>query len=203
MHRKTPPPRKTIPDAALDQLFRDARTYDELAGPVTDAQLHAIYDLMKFGPTTANSQPLRIVFVRSEAAKAMLSPALSAGNHDKTMRAPVTAILAYDTRFYEHLIRMFPEKPEARTWFEGREQHIETTALRNSSLQGAYFILAARAVGLDCGPMSGFDNAKVDAAFFPNGRFRSNFICNLGYGNPAQIGPRNPRFTFEDVARVA
>ncbi len=187
----------------MDQLFREARTHDEFSGPVTDAQLRAIYDLMKFGPTTANSQPLRIVFVRSSAAKEKLAPALSATNRDKTMRAPVTAILAYDLRFYEHLTRTFPQKPEARTWFEGREQHVETTALRNSSLQGAYFILAARGVGLDCGPMSGFDNAKVDAAFFPDGRVKSNFICNLGYGDPAKLTPRNPRFDFEEVASIA
>jgi 3-hydroxypropanoate dehydrogenase len=115
----------------------------------------------------------------------------------------VTAILAYDTRFYERLIETFPKKPEARTWFEGREQHIESTALRNSSLQGAYFMLAARAIGLDCGPMSGFDNAKLDAAFFPDGRFKSNFICNLGYGDPANLSPRNPRFAFDDVVRIA
>ncbi|MBX6426511.1 MAG: malonic semialdehyde reductase [Variibacter sp.] len=195
--------RKTLTDDALDQLFRAARTYDELTGPVTDTQLRAIYDLMKFGPTTANSQPLRIVFVRSAAAKARLAPALSSANRGKTMRAPVTAILAYDTRFYEHLVRTFPHKPEARTWFEGRPQHIETTALRNSSLQGAYFMLAARAVGLDCGPMSGFDNAKVDAEFFPDGRFKSNFICNLGCGDPGTLAPRNPRFDFDEVCRIA
>ncbi|HET9903913.1 MAG TPA: malonic semialdehyde reductase [Xanthobacteraceae bacterium] len=160
--------RGVLPETALDQLFRKARTHEEFSGPVSEAQLRAIYDLMKFGPTTANTQPLRIVFVQSAEAKELLSPALSSDNRGKTMRAPVTAILAYDTRFYEHLIRTFPHKPEARGWFEGRPQHIETTALRNSSLQGAYFILAARAVGLDCGPMSGFDNAKVDAAFFPD-----------------------------------
>jgi 3-hydroxypropanoate dehydrogenase len=191
-----------LPEAALDRLFREARTCEEFAGPVTDAQLRAIHDLMKFGPTTANSQPLRIVFVRSAEAKERLSPALSSTNRPKTMRAPVTAILAYDTRFYEHLIRTFPHEPKARTWFEGRDEVVQTTALRNSSLQGAYFILAARAVGLDCGPMSGFDNAKVDAAFFPDGRFKSNFICNLGYGDRTGLPPRRPRFAFDEVCRI-
>lgn len=190
-----------LPDAALDRLFRQARTCEEFAGPVTDAQLRAIYDLMKFGPTTANSQPLRIVFVRSAQAKERLAPALSSTNRGKTMRAPVTAILAYDTRFYEHLVRTFPHEPKARTWFEGRRD-LETTALRNASIQGGYFILAARAVGLDCGPMSGFDNAKVDAAFFPDGRFRSNFICNLGYGDRASLPPRRPRLAFDEVCRI-
>ena len=189
---------------ALDVLFRQARTHSSLSGPVTDDQLRALYELLKLGPTTFNSQPGRFVFVRSKEAKAKLAPALSAANHDKTMAAPVTAIVAYDLRFYEKLPRTFPHRPEANKAFMGDEKvpHTERTALRNSSLQGAYLIMAARALGLDCGPMSGFDNAKVDAAFFPDGRWKSNFLCNLGHGDPAKVMPRNPRLTFEKACRI-
>ncbi|MGE5129591.1 MAG: malonic semialdehyde reductase [Sphingomonadaceae bacterium] len=194
-----------IDSQAFDVLFRAARTQNGfLDRPVTDEQLRQIHDLMKWGPTTQNSQPMRIVFVRSKQAKEKLAPALSPGNLDKTMKAPVTAIIAYDTRFYEHLPRTFPNNPAAKNNYEGEEKraHVERTALRNSSLQGAYFIIAARALGLDCGPMSGFDNAKVDAAFFPDGRFKSNFLINLGRGDPSKVFPRNPRFEFDEVCKV-
>lgn len=194
-----------IDSQAFDVLFRAARTQNGfLDRPVTDEQLRQIHDLMKWGPTTQNSQPMRIVFVRSKQAKEKLAPALSPGNLDKTMKAPVTAIIAYDTRFFEHLPRTFPNNPAAKNNYEGEEKraHVERTALRNSSLQGAYFIIAARALGLDCGPMSGFDNAKVDAAFFPDGRFKSNFLINLGRGDPSKVFPRNPRFEFDEVCKV-
>jgi 3-hydroxypropanoate dehydrogenase len=194
-----------IDSQAFDVLFRGARTQNGfLDRPVTDEQLRQVHDLMKWGPTTQNSQPMRIVFVRSKQAKERLAPALSPGNLDKTMKAPVTAIIAYDTRFYEHLPRTFPNNPAAKNNYEGEDKraHVERTALRNSSLQGAYFIIAARALGLDCGPMSGFDNAKVDAAFFPDGRFKSNFLINLGRGDPSKVFPRNPRFEFDEVCKV-
>ena len=190
-----------LSDAALDQLFRAARTHNVLHGPVTDDELHALYELMKFGPTSSNCQPARILFVRSQDAKERLKPALSSRNRDKTMAAPVTAILAYDLHFYEHLPRMFPHNPTAKTWFEGKPD-TPFHALLNGALQGAYLILAARAIGLDCGPMSGFDNAKVDAAFFPDGRVKSSFLCNLGRGDPAQPFERLPRFSFDEVCRV-
>ena len=193
-------------DQALDTLFRNARTQNGfLDKPVSDALLHALYELMKWGPTTMNSQPARLVFVRSKAGKEKLAPALSPGNRDKTMAAPVTAIIAYDLQFYENLPRTFPNNPNAKAAFEGEQKklHVQTTALRNGSLQGAYLILSARALGLDCGPMSGFDNAKVDAAFFPEGRIKSNFLCNLGYGDPAKVFPRNPRLPFEEACSLA
>jgi 3-hydroxypropanoate dehydrogenase len=190
---------------ALDTLFRTARTHNGFSDkPVSDEMLRQVHELIKWGPTSANCQPARIVFVRSKAAKEQLAPALSPTNLDKTMKAPLTAIVAYDPKFYEHLPRMFVHNQTAKSWFEGSEKKAfaETTAFRNGSLQGAYFILAARAVGLDCGPMSGFDNAKVDAAFFPDGRFKSNFLCNLGYGDPSKLMPRNPRLTFEEMCRI-
>ena len=189
----------------VDVLFRKARTHNVFSDkPVSDEILRQVHELMKWGPTSANCQPARLVFVRSKAAKERLAPALSPTNLDKTMQAPLTAIVAHDPRFYEHLPRMFAHNQTAKSWFEGPEKKAfaETTAFRNGSLQGAYFIFAARAVGLDCGPMSGFDNAKVDAAFFPDGRFKSNFLCNLGYGDAGKLMPRNPRFTFEEVCRI-
>lgn len=197
--------RATIDAAALDALFREARTANAfLPEPVTDAQLRAIVDLMKMGPTTANSLPARFVFVRSPAAKARLRPALSSGNLDKTMNAPVTAIVAYDTEFHRNLARTFPHNPDAMSWFdgEGKRAERETHAFRNGTLQGAYFILAARAVGLDCGPMSGFDNAKVDAEFFPGGRVRSNFLCNLGVADHSKTFARGPRLDFDEICEV-
>lgn len=181
--------------AALDRLFRTARTFNAFAGEVTDADLTAIYDLMKFGPTSANASPARFAFVRSAAAKEKLRPALSPGNLDKTMRAPCTVIVAHDLEFHERLPELFPHT-DARSWFVGKPELIATTAFRNGSLQGAYFMLAARALGFDCGPMSGFDSAKVDAAFFPDGKVKSNFLINLGKGDPAGLFPRSPRLPF-------
>ena len=193
-----------LDDRALDVLFRNARTHNELSGEVTDDDLKRIYSLMKWGPTTANSCPARFVFVRSAEAKRKLEPAMSEGNRAKTMAAPVTAIIAYDTRFYDLLPKLF-HNPEARSWFAGeaKAKSTEVAALRNGSLQGAYFILAARAAGFDCGPMSGFDNAKVDAAFFPDGHWKSNFLCNIGRGDPASLFPRNPRLAFDEACRIA
>ncbi|MDB6164629.1 MAG: malonic semialdehyde reductase [Xanthomonadaceae bacterium] len=187
---------------ALDQLFRQARTYNAFSGDVSDQTLRELYDLVKFGPTTANASPARFVFVRSPEGKARLEPALSEGNHDKTMSAPVTVIVAYDLAFYEKLPVLFPHV-DAKAWFEGQpETELTTVALRNSSLQGAYLILAARALGLDCGPMSGFDNAKVDAAFFAGTQIRSNFLVNLGHGDPTSIFARSPRLGFDEACRI-
>jgi len=191
-----------IADTALDQLFRDARTHNAFAGPVADADLREIYDLMKWGPTSANSSPARFVFVRTAEGKERLRPALSAGNLAKTMAAPVLVIVAYDLEFYEQLPKLFPHT-DARSWFAGKEaSHIRDNALRNGTLQGAYFIVAARALGFDCGPMSGFDNALVDAAFFRDGKWKSNFLINLGHGDPAKVRPRNPRLTFDEACRL-
>ena len=194
-----------IDPQALDVLFREARTANGfLDTPVPDALLREAYDLMKMGPTSANCQPARLVFLRSAEAKARLKPALSAGNLEKTLLAPVTVIVAHDTQFHEHLPRLFPHNPTAKSWFDGEHNRAgrETAAMRNGTLQGAYFMLAARAVGLDCGPMSGFDHAKVDAEFFPDGRFRSNFLCNLGYGDPSKLFARGPRFDFDEACSV-
>jgi len=190
---------------SLDILFREARTHNAFSGPVSDEQLRALYDLMKWAPTTMNTQPARIVFVRTPEGKEKLKPALSPGNLDKTMSAPVTAILAYDLQFYENLPRTFPHRPEAIKGFQGEDKKAsnEKVAFRNASMQGGYFILAARALGLDTGPMSGFDNAKVDAAFFPDGRIKSNFLCNLGKGDPSKIFARSPRLSFEEACRLA
>ncbi|MCC6212259.1 MAG: malonic semialdehyde reductase [Burkholderiales bacterium] len=188
---------------SLDTLFRQARTQNWFTGEVSESQLRALYDLLKMGPTTMNTQPARFVFVRTKEGKDKLRPALSPGNVDKTMAAPVTAIIAYDTRFYEFLPRTFPHDPNAKAVFEGKEETNRIVCLRNGSLQGAYLIIAARALGIGTGPMSGFDNAKVDAAFFPDGRWRSNFLCNLGKGDPAKVFPRNPRLTFEEACLLA
>ena len=191
-----------LPAAALDTLFRTARTFNQFLDiPVSDGTLREIYDLVKWAPTTANASPGRFVFVRSPEAKARLKPALSPGNADKTMAAPVTVIVAHDLAFYENLPRLFPHT-DARSWFVGKTDHILTSAFRNGSLEGAYFILAARASGLDCGPMSGFDNAKVDAAFFPDEKWKSNFLINLGYGDRATLYPRNPRLEFGEACRI-
>lgn len=192
----------SLPATALDTLFRTARTYSHfLDTPVTDQALQDIFDLLKWAPTTGNSSPARFVFVRSPEAKARLKPALSPGNADKTMAAPVTVIIAYDLEFYEQLPRLFPQT-DARSWFVGKTDHILTSAFRNGSIEGGYFILAARALGLDCGPMSGFDNAKVDAAFFPDGKWKSNFLCNIGYGDKSRLHPRNPRLDFSEACRI-
>jgi 3-hydroxypropanoate dehydrogenase len=194
-----------LDDKALDLLFRNARSQNGwLDKPVSDDQLRAIYDVMKWGPTSANSSPARIVWVRTPEGKARLRPALSEGNTEKTMTAPVVAIVAYDTQFYELLPRLFPHNPEAITWFKGpgTEAAAAATAFRNGTLQGAYLIMAARALGLECGPMSGFDNAKVDAAFFPDGRYKSNFLCGIGYGDHSKIFPRSPRLPFEEACTL-
>jgi 3-hydroxypropanoate dehydrogenase len=191
-------------DDGLDLIFRKARTHSVwLNKPVDDALLRKIYDLAKMGPTSANMCPMRIVFVKSREAKERLKPALAAANVDKTMVAPVTAIIGMDVHFFEQLPKLFPHT-DAKAWFKDLPENVlEYTALRNSSLQGAYFMLAARALGLDCGPMSGFDNAKVDAAFFAGTTVKSNFLCNLGYGDTNKLHPRSPRLTFEEACKVA
>jgi 3-hydroxypropanoate dehydrogenase len=192
----------SINDAALDQLFRTARTHNGwLPQAVTDDELRALYELMKMGPTSANCSPARIVFLRTRAAKERLRPALSPGNLDKTMAAPVTAIVAHDLEFYEKLPQLFPHA-DARSWFAGKPEVIQTTAFRNGTLQGAYLMLAARAIGLDCGPMSGFDSARVDAEFFAGTAVRSNFLCNLGHGDPDRLFARSPRLTFEEACSL-
>lgn len=194
---------ETLDDRALDQLFRSARTQNKwLDRPVPDAKLRELYDLLKMGPTSANASPARFVFIRTPEGKAKLKPALSAGNIEKTMTAPVTVIVAHDLHFYEKLPVLFPHAPDAKNWFTGSASFAEQTAFRNGTLQGAYLILAARAVGLDAGPMSGFDAAKVDEAFFPGGTVRANFLVNLGYGDPAGLFPRSPRLDFEEAARL-
>ena len=188
---------------ALDVLFRDARTHNGWQDkPVPESLLRELFDLAKMAPTSANCSPMRVVFVSTPEGKARLKPALSAGNLDKTMAAPVTAIIAQDTQFHEHLPTLFPHA-DAKSWFVGNDALIQGTMVRNSTLQGGYLILAARALGLDCGPMSGFDPAKVNAEFFPDGRFQANFLCNLGYGDPSKLFPRSPRFAFDDVCTIA
>jgi 3-hydroxypropanoate dehydrogenase len=187
----------------LDLIFRNARTHNVWQDwPVDEALLRQVYDLARMGPTSANMCPMRIVFVRSKEAKEKLKPALDAGNVDKTMKAPVTAIIAMDVHFYEKLPQLFPHV-DAKAWFKDLPENVlEYIALRNSSLQGAYFMLAARALGLDCGPMSGFDNARVDAAFFSGTSIKSNFLCNLAYGDPSKLHPRSPRLSFEEACRI-
>jgi 3-hydroxypropanoate dehydrogenase len=191
-----------ISSDALDQLFRKARTHSAwLPTHVSVETLREVYELARMGPTSANSTPARFVFLESAAAKARLKPALSPGNVEKTMAAPITAIVAWDTEFHERLPRLFPHA-DMRSYFVGNQPLIDETAFRNSSLQGAYFIIAARAVGLDCGPMSGFDAAKVNAEFFPDGKWKANFLCNLGYGDPSKLFPRSPRLEFEEACQV-
>lgn len=188
--------------AALDQLFDTARTFSTwTTAEVGEATLRALVDATKMAPTSANCQPLRVVFVKSRAAKERLKRHLTAGNVKKTMDAPVTAILAYDMTFYEQLPKLFPHT-DARAWFTGKPEHIEKTAFRNGSMQAGYFILAARALGLDCGPMSGFDNAALDADFLAGTTFRSNILVNLGHGDPAGLFPRQPRPTFDEIATI-
>lgn len=188
--------------AALDTLFYNAHTHNGwLDRPVTDAQLQQLYDALRWAPTAANGSPARLVFVRSEEAKAKLAPALSEGNLAKTLAAPVTVIVGMDLAFHEQLPQLSPAV-DARAWFVGNDALIQSTAFRNASLQGGYLILAARALGLDVGPMSGFDNAKVDAAFFAGTDIESNFICNIGYGDAAKVRPRAPRLSFEQACRI-
>jgi 3-hydroxypropanoate dehydrogenase len=195
---------KVVSDDGLNLIFREARTHNVwLDKPVDDALLNEVYNLAKMGPTSANMCPMRIVFVRSPEAKEKLKPALDPGNVDKTMKAPVTAIIGMDVHFYEQLPKLFPHA-DAKAWFKDLPQPVlEYIALRNSSLQGAYFMLAARALGLDCGPMSGFDNAKVDAAFFAGTTVKSNFLCSLGHGDSSKLFPRSPRLAFEEACQIA
>jgi 3-hydroxypropanoate dehydrogenase len=196
--------RPTLDQAALDLLFLEARTQNGwLPTPVSDDQLRRIYDIIKMGPTSANSCPARILFVRTPAAKARLLPALSPGNADKTKQAPVTAIIGYDTRFYEWLPKkLFVHRPDMADNYAKNPALAEITAFRNGMLQGAYFMPAARAVGLDVGGMSGFDNARVDAEFFADGRVKSNFLCNLGHGDPSKVLPRLPRLDFDEACTL-
>jgi 3-hydroxypropanoate dehydrogenase len=200
-----PPVRVPVPldDDALDQLFRSARTFSHwLDKPVTEATLRAVVDLAKMGPTSANSSPARFVFVVSPEAKERLRPHLSRGNVRQTMSAPATAIVGYDSQFYEALGFLYPHQPGARGWFTDKPETVAQTALRNASLQGAYLILAARALGLDCGPMSGFDAHGVAADFFPGERIRANFLINLGYGDRERLHPRSPRFSFDEFCAI-
>jgi len=201
----TPSPtalKTSISEDAIDQLFRQARTHSAwLAEPVPIELLGKAYELARLGPTSANVSPSRFVFLTTPGAKARLRPALAPGNVEKTMAAPVTAIIAWDTEFYENLPRLFPQA-DMRSYFIGNNALIDETAFRNSSLQAAYFILAARALGLDCGPMSGFDPDKLNTEFFPDGKWKVNFLCNLGYGDQRKLYPRNPRLEFDEVAVV-
>ena len=191
-----------LPDACLDQIFREARTHNAWRDQdVPDALLQAIVDLLKLGPTSANCSPARFLFVKSREAKERLKPHLSEGNRDKTMKAPVCTIIGYDLDFYLHLPKLFPHT-DAKSWFEGKKEKIAETAFRNGTLQGAYLIMAARALGLDCGPMSGFDNQGVDREFFAGTQVKSNFLCNLAYGDPTGLFPRSPRFSFDEMARI-
>jgi len=191
-----------LDEHCLDQLLRNARTHNRWQDrPVSDDELRQVYDLLKFGPTSANSSPARFLFLRTQAAKERLKPALSAGNLEKTLSAPVVAIVAYDPHFYEELPRLFPHA-DARAWFAGNESLAATTAFRNGTLQGAYLLMAARAAGLDCGPMSGFDNARVDAEFFADTGWQSNFLVNIGHGDPAALFPRAPRLAFDEACRL-
>lgn len=194
---------RPLDDLALDQLFRAARSYPTWQDrPVSDDQLRTLYDLLKWGPTSMNCLPARFVFLRTEEAKARLVPALMAGNVAKVQAAPVTVIVAYDGRFFDEMPRLWPHDADAATLFSGNAPLAQTTAFRNATLQGAYLILAARALGLDVGPMSGFDSAKVDAEFFPDGRLRSNFLANLGYGDDLGLFPRGPRLDFEEAVTL-
>ncbi len=188
-----------LDDSTLDLLFRNARTHNKWTDqPVSDDELRALFDLLKWGPTSANCSPARFLFLRTREAKEKLRPALSAGNVDKTLASPVTAIVAYDPHFYDHLPKLFPHT-DAKSWFSGNYDLAEETAFRNGTLQGGYLILAARALGLDTGPMSGFDKAKVDAAFLADRGWKSNFLVNIGHGDPAGLFPRSPRFSFDEA----
>lgn len=189
----------TLDDGALDTLFRNARTKTEWTGEeVSDETLHSLYDLLKFGPTSANSSPARFIFLRTAESRERLKPALNPGNIEKTMAAAVTVIVAYDPQFYEHLPKLFPHA-DARGWFSGNPDLADETAFRNGTLQGAYLIIAARALGLDCGPMSGFDKAKVDHVFLSEQGWRSNFLVNIGQGKPEDPFPRSPRLDFDEA----
>lgn len=195
-------PRPVLDKAALDTLFLAARSHNGWSdAPVSDAEIKALYDLVKYGPTSANTQPARFVFVRSEAAKARLAPALSEGNR-KALAAPVIALIGYDTKFYDRIPEVFPHNPGFRDLFVNNPGMVEPHAFRNSALQGAYLLLAARALGLDVGPMSGFDQDKVDAEFFPGGTVKTNFITAIGHGDPSKVMERLPRLAFDDAAQI-
>jgi 3-hydroxypropanoate dehydrogenase len=198
-----PSPIKTIiSDVAVDQLFREARTFSAwLPQTVQPELLRDTYELARLGPTSANGSPARFVFLTTPEAKARLLPSLAPGNVEKTKTAAVTVIVAWDSEFYEKFAKLFPHA-DARSWFAGNQPLIDENAFRNSSLQGAYFILAARTLGLDCGPMSGFDANRVNAEFFPDGKWKANFLCNLGYGDRSTLPPRNPRLEFEEACIV-
>ncbi|MFO1023678.1 MAG: malonic semialdehyde reductase [Acetobacteraceae bacterium] len=188
----------------LDTLFREARTHNKWRDQtISDETLRELYEILKFGPTSANSSPARFVFIRTPEGKEKLRPALSSGNTEKTMTAPVTVIVAYDPKFYEKLPKLFPHNADAASWFTSNDSLAATTAFRNGTLQGAYLMMAARAIGLDVGAMSGFDNAKVDEAFFPYNGWRSNFLVNLGYGDPAGVFNRSPRLDFDEACQFA
>lgn len=192
-----------LSDRDLDAIFRTARTYNSWSDrPVSNVQLQAIYDLARMGPTSANASPARFLFCQSAEAKEKLSACVSAGNRPKVLTAPVTVIIGMDLAFYEKLPQLFPHDPSAPSWFEGKPDLIRETALRNSSLQGAYLIIAARSLGLDCGPMSGFDKAAVDAAFFEGTSIETNFICALGYGTSERLFPRSPRLSFDEACTI-
>lgn len=191
-----------LDQSIIDKLMVEARTHNKWhAKDVADDLLVQLLDIVKMGPTSANCSPARFVFVKSQSAKERLKPYLASGNVEKTMTAPVAAIIAHDMAFYDHLVKLFPHA-DAKSWFAGNDDLIATTALRNGSLQGAYMIIAARMLGLDVGAMSGFDNAGVDAEFFAGTTYKSNFLCNIGYGDPAGLHPRLPRFAFEEMARI-
>jgi 3-hydroxypropanoate dehydrogenase len=192
-----------VSDEALDIIFRQARTQNKWRDkPVSATHLMAVYDLMRWGPTSANASPARFCFLTTHAAKERLKPHLSPGNRDKTMTAPAVAIIGMDLDFPEYFARLFPNNPNMKDVFTGKEEFTQTFALRNSSLQGAYFIVAARSLGLDCGPMSGFDNDGVDKEFFAGTNIKSNFICAVGHGDPAGVFPRNPRLSFDEACRI-
>lgn len=192
----------SLDNAALDILFREARSYNAWQDkPVSDQQINELYELMKWGPTSANSCPARMVFIKSDEAKQKLRDCLDEGNIEKSMSAPVVAIIGMDMEFYEQLSKLFPHT-DAKSWFVGKDEKILETAFRNSSLQGAYLMLAARSLGLDCGPMSGFDNDKLEAAFFPGGKIKANFICAIGYGSEDKLYPRGPRLEFNEACQV-
>lgn len=195
--------RQILDDHTMDQIFREARTHGHWKpDDLSDVTLKALFDLLKMAPTSANASPARFVFVKSQEAKEKLKPHMDAGNVDKTMSAPVTVIIGMDMKFFDHMDKLFPHAPDARNWFAGNDEVIKATAFRNSSLQGAYLILAARSLGLDCGPMSGFNAKGVKDAFFPGDSVEVNFLCNLGYGDDSKLFPRSPRFGFDEACKI-
>lgn len=192
-----------LSDKDLDLIFRHARSFSTWTDqPVSEVTLQAVYDLMRWGPTSANCSPARLVFLASDEAKEWIKPHLAPGNVEKVMTAPVTAIIASDSKFYDRIPELLPHNPDARNWFSGNEALAAETAFRNSTLQGGYFLIAARALGLDCGPLSGFEPDGVNAEFFPEGQIKVNFLCALGYGKPEDLFPRSPRLSFDDACEI-